>query len=116
MNTRERSVIMGDRTGQQLGGYRLIRLIGAGGFSDVYFGEDIHSKAQVAVKIYSQRMAGSDIATFIRELRSLFRLEHPHILRILDFGVQDDYPYLVMPYALNGTLAQLHPKGTIVSP
>ena len=39
-------------------------------------------------------------------------LEHPHIVQILDFGVEGKIPYFVMDYAPNGTLRQRYPKGT----
>jgi eukaryotic-like serine/threonine-protein kinase len=42
----------------------------------------------------------------------LAQLVHPHIVRVLDFGVEDNTPYLAMVYAPNGTLRQQHPKGT----
>ncbi len=48
------------------------------------------------------------------EALMLARLIHPHIVRILDFGVEDDLPFLVMEYAPNGTLRQLYPQGTRV--
>jgi len=40
---------MADRVGQQLDDYRLIRLLGAGNFGEVYLGEHIHYQTQVAV-------------------------------------------------------------------
>jgi serine/threonine protein kinase len=56
--------------------------------------------------------ADSEVAGFLSEARTLARLRHPHIVRVLDFGVQEGTPFLVMEYALGGTLRQLHPKGT----
>ncbi|HCI78980.1 MAG TPA: serine/threonine protein kinase, partial [Ktedonobacter sp.] len=37
---------------------------------------------------------------------------HPHIVRVLDFGVEDATPYLVMDYAPHGSLRTQHPRGT----
>lgn len=42
----------------------------------------------------------------------LANLIHPNIVRILDFGVDDRTPYLIMDYAPGGTLRTRHPKGT----
>jgi len=44
----------------------------------------------------------------------LARLVHPHIVRTLDFDVEDGIPFLIMEYAPNGTLRERHPKGTRV--
>lgn len=107
---------MTDRVGQQLGNYRLIRLLGHGGFADVYLGEHIHLNTLAAIKVLDTRLAGDEITQFRNEARTIARLEHPHIVRVLDFGVEDRTPYLVMSYAPNGTLRQRHPKGTRLSP
>src|SRR5439155_4407748 len=42
-------------------------------------------------------------------------LRHPHILQVLDFGLHDQTPYLVMEYMPGGTLRSRHPKGTRLS-
>ncbi len=103
---------MSDRVGQQLGNYRLIRLLGHGGFADVYLGEHIHLNTLAAIKVLDTRLTSDEITQFRNEARLIARLEHPHIVRILDFGVEDHIPFLVMSYAPNGTLRQRHPKGT----
>ncbi len=107
---------MTDRVGQQLGNYRLIRLLGHGGFADVYLGEHIHLNTLAAIKVLDTRLAGNEITQFRNEARTIARLEHPHIVRVLDFGVEDHTPFLVMSYAPNGTLRQRHPKGTRLTP
>jgi serine/threonine protein kinase len=100
-----------DRVGQQLGDYRLMRLIGKGGFADVYLGEHIRRKTLTAVKVLHARLAQDNLKSFLNEARS-FRLKHTHIMQILDFGLEDDTGYLVMDYAPNGSLRQRHPKGS----
>ncbi len=45
------------------------------------------------------------------EARTLVRLVHPHIVRVLDFGIEGKTPFLVMDYASHGTMRQRHPKG-----
>ena len=40
-----------DRVGQQLGNYRLLRLLGQGGFADVYLGEHMYLRTQAAIKV-----------------------------------------------------------------
>jgi eukaryotic-like serine/threonine-protein kinase len=107
---------MPDLVGQQLGNYRLVRLLGHGGFADVYLGEHVFLQTQAAIKILQTRVTDSDMEGFVNEARTIALLKHPHIIRILDFGVQDNIPFLVMEYAPNGTLRQRYPKGTRLSP
>jgi len=102
--------------GQQLGNYRLISLIGQGGFADVYLGEHIHLNTLAAIKVLQMRLVGNNLEQFRNEARTIASLNHPNIVRVLDFGVEDNIPYLVMEYASNGTLRQRHPKGIPLSP
>ena len=98
--------------GQQVGNYWLVRLLGLGGFAEVYLGEHVHLKTQAAVKLLHTRLASDDIEGFRREAQTIARLVHPHIVRVLDFGVEGNAPYLVMDYAPHGTLRNRYPKGT----
>src|SRR5438067_2401518 len=102
---------MADRVGQQLGNYRLIRLLGQGGFAEVYLGEHIYLKTQVAIKLLQMQLANEDIEGFLKEARTVASLVHPHIVRVIDFGIEGETPFLVMDYAPNGTLRQRYPKG-----
>jgi serine/threonine protein kinase len=103
---------MADRVGQQLGNYSLIRLLGEGGFAEVYLGEHIYLKTQAAIKVLQMRLASEDREGFLEEARTIAGLKHPHIIRVLDFGIEAGTPFLVMDYAPNGTLRKRHPKGT----
>jgi serine/threonine protein kinase len=107
---------MTDFVGHQLGNYRLIGLIGQGGFADVYLGEHIHLNTQAAIKVLQMRLAGSNLEQFRNEARTIASLTHPNIVRVLDFGVEEGTPYLVMEYAINSTLRHRHPKGIPLSP
>ncbi len=106
---------MTDYVTQQLGNYRLVRHLGRGGFADVYLGIHIHLKTQAAIKVLHTELTSSDFEKFRTEARTIARLEHPHIVRVLDFGIDGYTPYLVMAYAPNGTLRQRHPRGTRLS-
>jgi serine/threonine protein kinase len=106
---------MASRVGQLLGNYRLLRLLGQGGFSDVYLAEHIHLNTYAAIKILHTQLADDNLESFRTEARTLAHLKHPNIVQVLDFGVIEMTPYLVMQYALNGTLRQRHPRGTPVA-
>ena len=105
---------MADRTGQQFGNYQLRNLLGQGGFADVYLGEHIHLGTKAAVKVLHTQLAGDDVTGFRNEARTIAQLEHPHIVRVLEFGLEGTVPFLVMSYAPNGSLRQLHPQGTVL--
>src|SRR5713226_9215827 len=107
---------MAGRVGQHLGNYRLLRLLGQGGFADVYLGEHIYLKTPAAIKVLQTRLAKDDLQGFLSEARAIANLVHPNIVRVLEFGVEGDTPFLVMDYAPNGTLRQRHPKGSRVLP
>lgn len=107
---------MADFIGQQLGNYRLIRLLGRGGFADVYLGEHLYIQTQAAIKVLHNQLTPIDIEQFRLEAQTVARLNHPHIVRVLEFGVEGSTPFLVMTYAPNGTLRQRHPRGTHLPP
>jgi serine/threonine protein kinase len=96
-----KDVAMADRVGQQLGNYHLICLLGEGGFAEVYLGEHIHLNTLAAIKLLYTQLSSSDVEKFRAEARIVARLIHPHIVRVLDFGVEGKTPFLVMDYAPN---------------
>lgn len=102
---------MADRSGQQFGNYRLVRLLGEGGFAEVYLGVHHYLETEAAIKILRAQLARDDVELFRAEARIIARLEHPNIVRVLDFGVQENTPFLVMSYAPHGTLRQYHKRG-----
>ncbi|HAE82309.1 MAG TPA: serine/threonine protein kinase, partial [Ktedonobacter sp.] len=102
------------REGQQLGNYRLIQLLGQGNFSEVYLGKHIHLNTQAAIKILHEHLAMNDAEGFLTEARALAHLRHPHIIQVLDFGIEGSTPFLVMDYAPNGNLRQHYPKGIFI--
>src|SRR5712692_9163927 len=106
---------MPNRVGQQLGNYRLLRLLGRGGFAEVYLGEHIYLKRRAALKVLHTSLEDEDIDPFLAEAQLLARLNHPHIVRVHDFAVEQATPFLAMDYALHGTLRQRHPRGSCLS-
>ncbi|MGZ3611198.1 MAG: protein kinase domain-containing protein [Ktedonobacteraceae bacterium] len=106
---------MTNHIAEQFGNYRLVRHLGRGAFSDVYLGIHVHLKTPAAIKLLHTELTSGDVEKFRNEARTIARLEHPHIVRVLDFGIEDHTPFFVMVYAPNGTLRQRHPKGSILS-
>jgi predicted ATPase/DNA-binding CsgD family transcriptional regulator len=102
------------RVGQQLGNYHISSLIGTGVFADVYLGEHLYLNTQVALKILRAPVDQHALDCFLTEARHLSRLVHPHIIRVLEFGMEGQVSYLVMDYAPGGNVRQLHPAGTVV--
>ena len=98
--------------GEQLGNYRVLRLLGEGGQASVYLGEHVYLKSQAALKVRHAVLTEEERTVFLQEAQTLVHLNHPHIVRVLDFAVEDGMPFLVMEYAPHGTLRQRHPKGT----
>ena len=105
-----------ERIGQRYDDYVLQRWLGGGSFGDVYLGEQVYEHSLAAVKVLHIRLTRSeDLRSFINEVRT-FRLQHPHIVRVLDVGIApDETPFLVMAYASGGTLRDRHPKGSRLS-
>src|SRR5258708_15851879 len=101
---------MTDRVGEELGKYRLTRLLGRGSFAEVYLGEHVYLKSEAAVKVLRTQLADSDIESFLKEAQTIARLVHPNIIRIFDFDVHECTPFLVMDYASHGTLRHRHPN------
>jgi protein tyrosine kinase len=80
---------MTDRLGQQFGQYRLGRFLGQGSFGEVYLGEHIHhNNTLAAVKVLQARLTAEDLKEFINEASTTFRLQHPHIVRLLMWAEQ----------------------------
>src|SRR5437899_2325636 len=105
---------MGEYVGRQLGNYQLISLLGEGGFAEVYLGEHVYLGTNAAIKVLRTQLTSDARENFRIEARTIANLIHPNIVRVLEFGVEGDTPYLVMDYAPNGALRQRHPKGTAV--
>ncbi len=90
-------------TGQQFGKYRLVRPLGMGGFASVYLGQHtLLTSQQAAIKILHLQQV--NVQEFRNEADTTAKLLHPHIIRLLDFDVQNGMPFLVLDYASQGSL------------
>jgi serine/threonine protein kinase len=99
-------------TNREVAGYRLVRLLGRGGTSEVYLAErlsDASVLAAVKVLTPSGQLSADErtrfAARFRREAEASLRLHHPHILPVLSYGEDSDVAYMVLPFISGGTLA-----------
>jgi serine/threonine-protein kinase len=85
--------------------YRIERELGQGGMATVYLAEDLKHHRKVALKVLRPELAATmGPERFAREIEVAARLQHPHILGLLDSGDVDGFFYYVMPYVEGETL------------
>ena len=85
--------------------YRLERELGAGGMDTVYLAHDIKHQRDVPIKVLHPDLgAALGGERFLSEIRTTARLQHPHILPLLDSGAADGLLFYVMPYVAGETL------------
>jgi len=85
--------------------YRLERELGAGGMATVYLAHDLKHERDVAIKVLHPDLgAALGGERFLTEIRTTARLQHPHILPLLDSGEADGLLYYVMPLVTGETL------------
>ena len=98
------------QAGQQLGKYPILREIGKGATSRVYLAREPLSEREVAIKVFlfdrhadpqTERMMHK---AFVAEASLAGKLNHPHIVEIIDAVVEPDHSYLVMEYVAGTTL------------
>jgi len=81
------------------GRYHIVQQRGAGGMAFVYQARDLKHDRDVALKVLRPELAANlGVDRFVREIRIAARLEHPHILTLIDSGEADGLLYYVMPY------------------
>jgi len=102
---------MNIQPGSSIGRYHIQEQLGEGGMATVYKAFDTRLERDVAIKVIRTGAFPPDVLDrilkrFDREAKSLARLNHPNIVGIIDYGEQDDTPYLVMPFYPAGTLKQ----------
>src|SRR3954449_8725634 len=85
--------------------YRVERELGAGGMATVYLAHDLRHDRDVAIKVLHPDLgAALGAERFLAEIRTTARLQHPHILPLLDSGETDGMLYYVMPYVSGESL------------
>jgi len=89
----------------QIGRYRVIKLLGKGGFGRVYLAHDDELDRPVAVKVPNPERISSakDLEAYLKEAKILARLEHPNIVPVYDAGRTDDGLCYVVSKFLEGS-------------
>jgi serine/threonine protein kinase len=79
--------------------YRIERELGAGGMATVYLAHDLKHDRKVAIKVLKPELAAVIGAErFLREIKTIANLQHPHILGLIDSGEVQGTAYYVMPF------------------
>ena len=87
------------KTGREIGEYRIVRLLGKGGMSEVYEAEHLRLKSRHAMKFFTYGKNVDGVRErFLTEGKLLARLSHPRIVRVTDAGTDGEtgQPYFVM--------------------
>lgn len=99
----------------QLGRYRLVSRLGSGGMATVYkatLDESLDLSHAVAIKlIKGDQISDEYCQRFQREIQVSMTMDHPNVVRVLDWGDQDGYPYLVMELVEGQCLKDRLPAG-----
>lgn len=114
---------IGDFVGRVLGDrYRLLAPVGTGGSAHVFLAEDVKLRRRVAVKVLHAALADDEafLKRFRLEAQAVAGLNHPHIMRVYDWGddagVDVPGPFLVLEYLGGGSLRDMLDTGYRLSP
>ena len=101
--------------GSTLGPFRIIALLGKGGMASVYKAYQAKLDRHVALKVLPPEFLHEDsfAKRFEREARVVAKLEHPNIVPIYDYGIDDGIPWMAMRMLPVGTLADLLKQGRL---
>ena len=90
------------------GRYKVLKRLGVGSMGQVFLAFDRKLETKVVIKCPesegAETIGDALLKRFDLEIRSLVDLSHPHIVKIIDVGVDDGHPYVVMQYLLGGSL------------
>src|SRR5258707_1162700 len=97
------------------GRYRILESIAQGGMGIVYRAERVGIERAVAIKFLHAFIGEhkESVQRFEREAKAMSKLSHPHCVPVIDFGVHDDAPYIVMEYVSGRTLLDVIQLGDV---
>ena len=101
--------------GTQLGPYKVVAPLGAGGMGEVYRARDTRLGREVAVKVIPAELARDPgrVARFEQEARAAAALSHPNICATYDIGTHEGAPYVVMELLEGESLRQRLSRGPL---
>lgn len=106
---------MDNLVGQEIGNYRLLRHLAHDRAASVYFAQHNDDRSWVAVKIVRIQGVNRRMAKWNAETHLLPSLNHPHVVRIRERGIQDGMRFLVTDWAAQGTLLDLFTQSVPIS-
>ena len=116
-----------DYSHEQIGSYRLVRLLGRSGFATVYLGEHLYLKRQATIKVLRAAFSDKEKRRFLEGARLLAKLSHPQIVHVLEFEVTqrvvtiqnkqmvENIPFLIMDFVPGDNLRTVRSAGSTLS-
>ena len=97
--------------------YRILELLGEGGMAFVFKAKDEQLERNVAIKTLKPIYISDSnfVSRFKREAQTAANLNHPNIVQIFDWGVEENEPYFVMEYVEGTTLSSVLAKNKRVN-
>ncbi len=106
---------IGGLLGQQLGNYRLLRVLGQGGFAEVYLGQHVYLNTHAALKVLHVQLAQEHVQDFLKEARMIAHLEHYQAAcAYLNSGCMRVAHSSSCLTPLMATCGLCHPEGTVL--
>ena len=96
--------------------YEILEILGEGGMAFVYKARDMQLERFVAIKTLKPNYVNQEtfVDRFKREAKTAANLNHPNIVQIFDWGIEDE-PYFVMEYIEGNTLTSIITKNRTIS-
>ena len=97
------------QSGDNIGRYQIVELIGGGGMGDVYLAQDTELQRRVAIKLFTRELPEGDEARdhLLHEARAASALSHPNVCTVFEVGDADGRPFIVMEFVEGRTLDAL---------
>lgn len=105
---------------ERIGRYAVLRELGRGSTATVYLAHDPFAGREVALKLFTHAPGdagltrGTHRASFLNEAALVGRLQHPHIVALLDAAVEERFSYVAMEYVAGGSLARYVSAGVLL--